>query len=66
MNVPTFEKGDIKIEVKDKKLLIILGDENKISNVTSASLAYVIDKIEEAIPGDQKHIAGMLKGALGV
>lgn len=59
------EKGDASLVFGDGKL--------KVKVVTSAAdmevgfkLGYVIDKLEEVLPGDQKSLAAMLKGALGV
>lgn len=66
MNAELYEKGDVTVEIKDKKLQVVLGQEGKIKNTTEIPLGYVLDKLEEAIPGDQKAIFAMLKGAVGV
>lgn len=66
MDKELFEKGDVAIEIVDGKLLVVLGQDGKIKNTTEIPLGYVLDKLEEVIPGNQKAIFEMLKAGLGV
>ncbi len=60
-----YEKGDFELKFEGGKLLIVVGSPDKISNVTTVPMGYVLDKLEEVIPGDQKAAFGAIKLALG-
>lgn len=60
-----YEKGDFELKFESGKLVISVGQPDKISNVTTVPMGYVLDKLEEVIPGDQKAAFALLKGALG-
>lgn len=61
-----YEKGDVSLVFKNGVMEVVVGQEGKIQNITKIPVPYLVDKIEEAIPGDQKTIAAGLKGFLMV
>jgi hypothetical protein len=59
------EKGDLKIEFVDGHLVVMMNTSAAVFSI-KLQTSYLIDKLEEVIPGDQKALAGMLKSALGL
>jgi len=65
MAVDLYEKGDLDIAIADGKFKVSVGQPEKIQAVVSVPLGYVLDKIEELIPGDQKAAVAAIKLAVG-
>ena len=59
------KKGDLEIEFADGNVNIVV-DTSAAKFSVSFKSSYLIDKLEEVIPGDQKGLALILKGALGI
>jgi hypothetical protein len=58
------DKGDVEVDLDLAVLKVTLGQPDKINGVLNIPLGYLVDKLEEVIPGDQKGIAAGLKAAL--
>lgn len=59
------KKGDLEIEFANGNVHIIV-DTAAAKFAVSFKSSYLIDKLEEVIPGDQKGLAAILKSALGI
>jgi hypothetical protein len=60
------DKGDLEIDLASAVIKVTVGQPDKINAVLNIPLGYLIDKLEQAVPGDQKGIAAGLKAALNL
>lgn len=65
MAVDLYEKGDFELSFEGGALKVVVGKPGKITNVTTVPMGYLLDKLEEVIPGDQKAAFAAIKMALG-